>query len=243
MAWATPTTRTTGTLVTAAIWNSDVVDNPIALRAGGIAIASQAALDFIYATSATQLARLAKGSGLQVIRINSGATAYEFANAAAGSDTQIQFNDGGSALGGDADLTYNKTTNTLGGVNETLSGTLQVTGVATLLTTAAVAGSTASTILPVFSSSGTVACSLADDATVTMTLTTGFIFVYEGNNGTNALFFIDNGTSRLHTQSSSTWAATNTDTKASIEASGSTVTLRNRLGLTIGFRIFAVKIT
>ena len=33
-----------------------------------------------------------------------------------GSDTQVQFNDG-SAFGGDSDLTYNKTTNTLTGVN------------------------------------------------------------------------------------------------------------------------------
>jgi hypothetical protein len=30
-----------------------------------------------------------------------------------GTDTQVQFNDGGSALGGDAGLTYNKTTDTL----------------------------------------------------------------------------------------------------------------------------------
>ena len=32
---------------------------------------------------------------------------------AAGSDTQVQFNDGGTATGGDSGLTYNKTTNTL----------------------------------------------------------------------------------------------------------------------------------
>ena len=32
---------------------------------------------------------------------------------AAGSDTQVQFNDGGSSLGGDSGLTYNKTTDTL----------------------------------------------------------------------------------------------------------------------------------
>lgn len=42
--------------------------------------------------------------------------------AAAGSDTYVQFNDGGTALGGDAGFTYNKTTDvaTLGGLN--LSG-------------------------------------------------------------------------------------------------------------------------
>jgi hypothetical protein len=32
---------------------------------------------------------------------------------AAGSDTQVMFNDGGSAFGGDAGLTYNKTTDSL----------------------------------------------------------------------------------------------------------------------------------
>jgi hypothetical protein len=33
-----------------------------------------------------------------------------------GSDTQVQFNDGGSTFGGDADFTWNKTTNVLGSV-------------------------------------------------------------------------------------------------------------------------------
>lgn len=39
---------------------------------------------------------------------------------AAGADTQVQFNDGGASLGGDAGMTYNKTTDTL-----TLAGNLQ----------------------------------------------------------------------------------------------------------------------
>jgi len=50
---------------------------------------------------------------------------------AAGSDTQIQFNDGG-AFGGDADLTYNKTTNTLAVptvATGTITGPDSVTGV------------------------------------------------------------------------------------------------------------------
>jgi hypothetical protein len=55
MAWSTPSTRTTGTLITAAIWNQDAVDNPIALRAGAIAIASQANGRVVLASSATQL--------------------------------------------------------------------------------------------------------------------------------------------------------------------------------------------
>jgi hypothetical protein len=36
MAWTTPTTRSTGDLITAAIWNQDVVGNPIALTPAGI---------------------------------------------------------------------------------------------------------------------------------------------------------------------------------------------------------------
>jgi hypothetical protein len=36
MAWVTPTNRSTGDLMTAAIWNQDVVANPIALAATGL---------------------------------------------------------------------------------------------------------------------------------------------------------------------------------------------------------------
>lgn len=38
MAWVTPSTRTTGDLITAAIWNQDVVANPIAILPTGIGI-------------------------------------------------------------------------------------------------------------------------------------------------------------------------------------------------------------
>lgn len=53
-------------------------DNTVALYAGALGLTSQAALDFLYASSATQMARLAKGSGGQVVRLNSAGTAYEF---------------------------------------------------------------------------------------------------------------------------------------------------------------------
>lgn len=59
MAWATPTTRAAGYVVPYTVWNSDAVDNPIALRAGAIALASQAIGDLIIATSSTQFGRLA----------------------------------------------------------------------------------------------------------------------------------------------------------------------------------------
>lgn len=78
-AYIAPSTRSSGALITAAIWNQDVVANPIAIYAGAMSIASQAALDFIYAGSGTQLARLVKGTALQVPRINAAANAWEFA--------------------------------------------------------------------------------------------------------------------------------------------------------------------
>lgn len=56
------------------------------------------------------------GAALQVLRVNAGATALEYAAAAAGSpggsDTHVQYNDGG-AFGGEAAFSYDKTTNTL----------------------------------------------------------------------------------------------------------------------------------
>ena len=55
MAWVTPTTRATGTFITAAIYNQDAVDNPIAVRTGALALTNQVAGNFILATSPTQL--------------------------------------------------------------------------------------------------------------------------------------------------------------------------------------------
>lgn len=56
MAYVTPTSRGTGEFITAAIWNQDAVDNPIALRTGALAMTSQAAGNFVLASSPTQLA-------------------------------------------------------------------------------------------------------------------------------------------------------------------------------------------
>lgn len=67
MAYVTPTSKTTGDLIAATDWNQNTVDNPIAIRTGGIAIASQAANDVIYASSSTQLARLGAGTAGQVL--------------------------------------------------------------------------------------------------------------------------------------------------------------------------------
>lgn len=55
MAWTTPTTRTTGDLISAAIYNNDAVDNPIALRSGSLSLNNQAAGHFVIASSTAQL--------------------------------------------------------------------------------------------------------------------------------------------------------------------------------------------
>ena len=75
----------------------------------------------------------------------------------AGTDTQIQFNDGGSNFGGDSGLTYNKTTDTLTGVtgsfftlstsgNSSVGGGLTVTGASTLNGNVTVGDASADTI-------------------------------------------------------------------------------------------------
>lgn len=67
------------------------------------------------------------GNALKFLRVNAGETAVEWVTGGGGSpggsDTQVQFNDGGS-FGGDADLTYNKTTNVLT-VSTTHTNTVQ----------------------------------------------------------------------------------------------------------------------
>lgn len=80
MAWTTIVLVSTGELATASVQNTQVLGNLNELRTGGLAISSQAALDFIYASSASQLARLAAGTAYQAPRINSGANGWEFAD-------------------------------------------------------------------------------------------------------------------------------------------------------------------
>jgi hypothetical protein len=88
MAYVQPSTQTTGTLITAATWNQDVVDNTIAIRAGGVAIASQAANDVFYASSATQVARLAAGTSGLVLTTQGAGTAPIWAAGGAGDSDQ-----------------------------------------------------------------------------------------------------------------------------------------------------------
>jgi hypothetical protein len=83
MAYSTPTTRADDYVVDATEWNKNTVDNPIAIRTGGIAIAGQAANGIPYATSSSQFGMLAAGTAGQVLQTNGAGTAPSWANASA----------------------------------------------------------------------------------------------------------------------------------------------------------------
>jgi len=78
MAYVAPTTRADGYVVTAAVWNSDAVANPIAINAGAVAIASQATGDVITAASATQLSRVAPAAAKTALISNGAGIAPSF---------------------------------------------------------------------------------------------------------------------------------------------------------------------
>jgi len=67
MAWSSPKSWTTGYKVLASDLNTFLSDNDSALRAGGIAIASQAVGDIVYGSSSTQLGRIAAVATGQVL--------------------------------------------------------------------------------------------------------------------------------------------------------------------------------
>ena len=67
MAYSAPSTISTGDLITASIWNQDVVANPIAIYAGAMSVTSQAVGDILYASSTTQFARIAAVATGQVL--------------------------------------------------------------------------------------------------------------------------------------------------------------------------------
>lgn len=99
MAWTSPRSWVASELVTASLLNTHVRDNLDALRAGGIAMSSQAALDFLYASSATQFARLAVGAALTIPRVNAGATAYEFVRLVQAGGAALTAKPGGTIYG------------------------------------------------------------------------------------------------------------------------------------------------
>jgi|TARA_R110000824_G_scaffold132891_1_gene295461 hypothetical protein len=77
MAWTAPRTWVSGELVTASLFNTHLRDDLLALDAGRLSIASQAAGDVVYASSSTALARLAKSEGKF---LKSGASAVSWAS-------------------------------------------------------------------------------------------------------------------------------------------------------------------
>ena len=77
MSWTAPRTWVAGETVTPAIMNTHVRDN--LLEPGPAKVTTQG--DLLYATAANTLARLAKGTASQFLRMNSGATEPEWATA------------------------------------------------------------------------------------------------------------------------------------------------------------------
>jgi len=67
MAYSAPSTRSTSDLITAAIWNADLVANEIAIYAGALSVTSQAVGDILYASSTTQFTRIAAVAAGQVL--------------------------------------------------------------------------------------------------------------------------------------------------------------------------------
>ena len=76
MAYTEPSTVATGDLATADIQNTQIVASIIALHAGEMSVASQAAGDLLYASSSTQLARVAIGAANTVLLSNGSAPTW-----------------------------------------------------------------------------------------------------------------------------------------------------------------------
>ena len=97
----------TGSTVTVPTGQTLTVTDGIPVASGGTGLASFTAGDILYATGSTTLAKLAKGTAEQVLSMNTGATAPEWATAAAtaGGTGQTTFTAG--------DILYANSTTTL----------------------------------------------------------------------------------------------------------------------------------
>lgn len=88
----------------------------IGATVGGTAQTTYATGDILYASAANTLSKLAAGTNTHVLTLAAGVPSWAAPSGGSGtpggSDTQVQFNDS-SAFGGDAGLTYNKTSNAL----------------------------------------------------------------------------------------------------------------------------------
>ena len=91
----------------------------------GFAVGSDAEGDMLY-HNGTSYIRLAKGTDNHILKMNGNVPNWESESSGGtpgGSDTQVQFNDGGS-FGGDSDLVWNNTTNVLT-INGTIAASLK----------------------------------------------------------------------------------------------------------------------
>lgn len=93
----------------------------VGVAGGGVGFTTYATGDILYASAANTLSKLAAGTNGHVLTLAGGVPTWAAASSApGGSDTQVQFNDGGT-FGGDAGMVYNKTTDklTVGGIVST----------------------------------------------------------------------------------------------------------------------------
>jgi len=74
LAFTTPRTWVSGELITAALMNTFVRDNQNAMIAGYMSVASQATYDLLYASSATQLSRIATSTANKLLTAKGSAT-------------------------------------------------------------------------------------------------------------------------------------------------------------------------
>ena len=85
MAYVSPSLRATGDLITQTIWNQDLVAN----QQASVPDLFTTAGDLVYATAADTAARLAIGTANQFLRVNSGATAPEWATFTSSQDRDV----------------------------------------------------------------------------------------------------------------------------------------------------------
>ena len=161
-------------------------------------------------------------------------------SSAAGSDTQVQFNDGGSSLGGDAGLVYNKTSNTLTSTNISGSLTQLSDGSSYLIAGTNVTITTASNGSVAISSTAdqnvfsTIAVSgqtnvVADAATDTLTLAGGSNVTITTNAGTDTITFAASDT---NTMGSGFTVSATTDSNATTITQGDDLMFAAGTGIT-----------
>jgi hypothetical protein len=124
---------TTGLTPSAATGGAVTVAGTLVAANGGTGYASYGTGDILYASGSTALAKLTIGSNGQILQSNGTAPTWVNASTvvggAAGSNTQVQFNNSG-ALGASSNLTWNGTT-------FAITGVLTVTGNSTFSSTGA----------------------------------------------------------------------------------------------------------